>query len=102
MKIVINRCFGGFGVTKAVYDELGLKWDNYGFLDNKAFDIESDNCMEYRANEYLINAIEKIGLKESADGCAKLKIIEIPDNIKWEIYEYDGLESIHEVHKSWS
>ncbi len=29
-KIVINKCYGGFGVTKAIFDELKLKWDGYG------------------------------------------------------------------------
>ena len=29
------------------------------------------------------------------------KIIEIPDDIEWEIDNYDGIESIHEKHRSW-
>ena len=30
MKIVINTCYGGYGLSKAAYDELGLEWDGYG------------------------------------------------------------------------
>lgn len=27
MKIVINRCYGGFGLSEAAYDKLGIGWD---------------------------------------------------------------------------
>ena len=33
---------------------------------------------------------------------AQLKIVEIPNNIKWEIAEYDGHEWVSEVHRTWS
>jgi hypothetical protein len=32
---------------------------------------------------------------------ARLKIIEIPDDIEWHIEEYDGLEHIDENHRTW-
>ena len=40
--------------------------------------------------------------KESWGFCAELKIVEIPDNIGYDISEDDGIESIHEQHRSWS
>jgi len=37
-----------------------------------------------------------------ADGYyCKLKVVEVPDDIKWYIHDYDGLESVHECHRSW-
>ena len=30
-----------------------------------------------------------------------LEVVEIPDDVKWEISEYDGSERIHECHRSW-
>ena len=33
---------------------------------------------------------------------AELKIVEVPDDVVWEIDEYDGLESISEVHRRWN
>jgi hypothetical protein len=101
MKVVINKCFGKFSVSKAIYEELGIRWDGYGFMDNKDLDISNDNKDAYRANLYLIRAIEKIGEKEASGRCACLKIIEIPDNIDWFISSYNGMETIHEQHRSW-
>lgn len=101
MNIVINRCYGGFSVTEEVYKELGLEWTGYGYLKNSYFDIESDNYEKFRAEPRLIDAIKKIGLAESSGSCAELDIVEIPDGVDWYIDEYDGIESIHENHRSW-
>ncbi len=101
MKIVVNRCFGGFGVTKAVYDELGLEYDGYGYPDNELFGIVSSDYMAYRTHPSLIDAIEKIGVEKSSSGLASLEVIDIPDDIEWEIDEYDGIETVREQHRSW-
>ena len=53
-----------------------------------------------RTDKKLVECVETLG--EKADGyCAELKVVEIPDDVNWEIDEYDGLESIHEVHRVW-
>lgn len=101
MKIVVNKCYGGFGVTEEVYKELGIKWDGYGYLDNDDFNIKSSDYLAFRSNKKLIKAIEKIGEEKSSGQHAELEIIEIPDGIEWEIDEYDGIETIHEKHRSW-
>jgi len=42
-------------------------------------------------------------LKERADGkYAKLKIVEIPDDVNWYIEEYDGNEWVAERHRTWT
>lgn len=33
---------------------------------------------------------------------ATLKVVEIPDDVEWEISEYDGYEHVAEVHRTWS
>lgn len=101
MKVAINRCFGGFGVSKDVYDELELEWDKYGYLENKDFGIEDDDYKAYRSHPKLIAAIEKIGEKKASNNFANIKIVTIPDGIEWTIEDYDGQESIHERHRSW-
>jgi hypothetical protein len=101
MKIVVNKCFGGFGVSEAVYKELGMEWDGYGYLYNEDFGIESDNYNAYRTNKKLIEAIERIGEKTASGAMAELRVVEIPDGIEFDINNYDGIETVHENHRSW-
>lgn len=54
-----------------------------------------------RTDKQLIQVIEELG-DEANGSCAKLKIVEIPDDIKWLISDYDGIEEVEEVHRSWS
>ena len=30
-----------------------------------------------------------------------MKVVEIPDDISWEISDYDGWETVEEIHRSW-
>jgi len=53
-----------------------------------------------RDDKNLIEVIEALGEKASKL-YAELEIIDIPDDVDWEIDEYDGYETIHEKHCSW-
>jgi len=33
---------------------------------------------------------------------SELKVVEIPDDVKWQLEEYDGLEWVAEKHRTWS
>jgi len=101
MEIVINACYGDFSVSKPVYEKLGLKWDEYGFLDNQMFGLDSDDICAYRASEKLISVIKELGGDASSGELAKLQIVTVPDDIKWHIVEHEGYESIHENHRVW-
>jgi hypothetical protein len=119
MKIAINKCYGGFGLSEEAALELRklgvrvtLKGEYYSdgsgpstsdviFLSNEDFGITSDNYYEWRTDKRLIKIIEKIGIERSGGYLSKLIIVDIPDDIKWEIDEYDGIETVHEQHKSW-
>lgn len=101
MKVVINTCYGGFSISEEAFKLLNLKWLGYGFINNETFNIKSNNPYEYRTYTPLVNVVEQLG--ERANGkVAKLKIVEIPDNVDWYIDDYDGVESINEYHRSWS
>lgn len=53
-----------------------------------------------RDDPMLIQVVEELG--EKANGkYSELEIVEIPDDVDWEIDEYDGYETIHEKHRSW-
>lgn len=92
MKIVINKCYGGFGLSEAGLQEYktrkGITEDIY------SGDVERDDPI-------LVQVVEEMG-NESWGDFAKLKIVEIPDDVDWQIDEYDGIESIHEVHRIWN
>ena len=91
MKVVINRCYGGFSLSEKAYDYLGIPWDGYGF---KCRDEED------RTNINLVECVEKLG--EEANGAfAELKVVDIPDDVEWEIEEYDGMEWVFEKHRVW-
>lgn len=54
-----------------------------------------------RDDPLLIQVVEELG--EKANGSyAQLKIVEIPEDVEWEIEEYDGSEHIAEKHQTWS
>lgn len=88
-KVVINNCFGGFGLSKEAYAELGIPWDNYGYEYN-----------EKRDDPKLVEVVEKLGDKANGSH-ARLKIVEIPDDVEYTIEEYDGREHIAESHRTW-
>jgi hypothetical protein len=54
-----------------------------------------------RDDPVLVQIVEELG-NEASGRCAKLKIVEIPDDINWVIEEYDGSETIAEEHQTWS
>jgi len=68
---------------------------------NKLYNSVSLSSRDYdRTDPKLIECVEKLGDKANGS-CAKLRVIEIPDGIDYEIDEYDGFESVEEKHRSW-
>lgn len=83
MKLVVNRCYGGFGIPDDVAKELGYE-DVYDY----------DVNWNLRGDLRLIKMIEE-DPKRFEDDCTELKVVEIPDNVTdYEIDEYDGVESV--------
>lgn len=141
MKIVINRCFGGFGISEAGYAKL-IEWgvpvkkytkqtrDESGIykqMPENEGEIIFDRLLtpekerdslhgpmmrldgrywetwlyKQRTHPLLIRVVKELG--EAVNGNhAKLKVVEIPDGVEWEIDECHGLEKINEKHRSWS
>lgn len=58
----------------------------------------SDNVK--RNDPVLIQVIEELG-SEADSEYSNLEIVEIPDDVDFEISEYDGVERIHEKHRTW-
>ena len=94
MKIVINNCWGGFSLS----DEAITLYKSKKGIAEDAKDVW-DHDIE-RNDPTLIEVVEE--LENSSGSLASLSIVEIPDGIEWYIYDYDGMETIHENHRSWS
>lgn len=60
-----------------------------------------DKRWEDRADPLLVQVVEELGEKSYGE-FGKLKVVEIPDGTDYEIDDYDGMETIHEKHHSWS
>ncbi len=114
MKIVINKKYGNFSLSEEAVLLYGVK-KNLNIIakeDQKVKTIthyylnevkEENGFGEWeieRNDPVLVEVVEQLG--DLADGYySKLKVVEVPDNIKWYIHDYDGLESVHECHRSW-
>lgn len=114
-KIVVNACYGGFGLSHEAiirYGELAdlnLKhvadkdsfWMNYYYING----IEDNNhcfssCEIERDDPRLVQVVEELGSAANGD-YASLRVADVPDGVKWYIDVYDGIETIREQHRSW-
>jgi hypothetical protein len=121
MKVVINRCFGGFGLSKYAFELLlqrkGVEYEtrpakfaigdhdvdyyHKGHLGEDEHFITGYEFFDNRSDPDLIAVVEEMGA--AADGwAAELAVVEIPDDVKWHIHEYDGMEHVAEDHRTWS
>lgn len=141
MKIVINKCYGGFGISNEALHELiklnasciesqkfteysnstsdpdwelkedGIWYHRFSAIAINKSIIDVNNILlstvyflkrddSIRSNPDLINIIEKLG-KNAGGQFSKLKIVEIPDKVNWEIDEYDGMETVREISGRW-
>jgi len=91
IKVVINNCHGGFGLSDAALNEYKIR---KGVTDPNFYyyDIPRDCSV-------LVEMVER----GDADGdYSELKVVEIPDGVNWYIEEYDGLEHVAERHRTWN
>ena len=91
MKIVINTCYGGFGLSK---EALALYNERSDITVTYDFNIT-------RNDPILVEIVEQLG--EAANTrFSELKVVEVLDDVQWQIEEYDGKEWIAEKHRTWN
>ena len=84
-KIVVNRVFGGFNLSK----------EAKSYLNKESFYYE---VYDHRSDEDLVFAVENLGSHKASGDFAKLCVAEIPDEATdWMIIDYDGLETVYYV-----
>ena len=104
-KIVINRCFGGFGLSESAMINIANRkgWTLVQKGRSNYFKSPEDDIADYdipRDDPDLVSTVEMIG-EHSWGSYAELLIVEIPDDVDWYIEEYDGREWIAERHRVW-
>jgi len=116
MKVLINGCFGGFGLSDAAFEKLldrkGIAWEkqegkfggidyfhagHVGSNDHYLFD---SMFVKNRADPDLIAVFEEMDHLANCN-YSRLKIVEVPDDVEWEVDEYDGNEWVAEKHRTW-
>lgn len=92
-------------IDEADAERLGF-WHAYDIPnpnDKKEDDADKHyiSCSDFeRTDVDLIAVVAELG--EAANGsCATLKIIDVPDDVEWDIDEYDGWERVAEARRTW-
>lgn len=89
-EIVINRCYGGFGLS----DEAIILYEQKTGKTKVAY------WMIPRDDKDLVKVVRELG--DRANGKhAKLKIVSIPDGVEWDVDDYDGIEKVVDIHRTW-
>lgn len=116
-KIVINCDYGGFGLSDWAFEKLldrkGIAYEKHtdekyevthyyksGHRGDEEFYLSRYDFCYDRSDGDLIAVVEELGDKANGH-YASLKIVEIPDDVKWHIGEYDGSEWVAEDHRKW-
>jgi len=111
-KVVINACYGGFGLSedakswiRSTSQRPNFRWRQEDFYDppvESLFDEWrfSQTPTGLRDHWLLVQCVEALRDKANGDH-ANLRIVEIPEDVAWKIEEYDGAEHVAETHRTW-
>ena len=94
-KVVLNRCYGGFGISEKAVDWLREQ----GVPSEKVYVVETlswrpAHCNLHRHDPLLVKCVETLG-KDANGEHADLEVVEIEQPL-YRISEYDGAEGIEQ------
>ena len=103
MKLLINVCYGGFGISDEALElwakkkniqliKRTLEYGDYNYYTDGDV-IISENDID-RDDPTLIEVFEELGSERTSGRHGELKLVELPDGCQYEITEFDGWESI--------
>jgi hypothetical protein len=111
-KIVINTSYDQFCVSHAAFlrlREMGQP-EALSEMDQGAYwpaaasphEPSLNQCgMLVPRNDYrLVRVVEELG-SEANGHCAALKVVTIPDDVKWVVLKANGREHVSEQHRTW-
>ena len=88
MEVVLNGCYGGFGLSDEA-EELFHK--RTGIERKEVWGYE-----DYRANPILVDIVKELGDRANRRS-SDLYIVEIPDEYDYWVEDYDGVETLHKT-----
>jgi hypothetical protein len=103
MKLLINVCYGGYGISDEAFElwakkknieltKKTLEYGDYGYyVDGDT--IISENDID-RDDPTIIEVFEELGSERTSGRHGQLKLVELPDGCQYDITEFDGWESI--------
>jgi hypothetical protein len=112
-QIVINCCHGGFSLSREAFlflrglkHPMALEETDIGECWKGTDEVREPHYSGFlsgieRDDPLLIQVVLAVGEINASGPHASLKIVEIPDGVKWQIEEYDGLEHVAEKHRTW-
>ena len=112
-KIVINKSYDKFSLSHEAFArlrELGqqeaLKETDHGAYWPEAAtprEPSLNQCGIQIPRDYLklAQVVEELGGAANGHG-AELRIVAIPDDVRWEITAVGGIEHVSEVHRTWA
>lgn len=119
-KILINKCYGGFGFSAEVINWLvenrgwqaATEEEVYSDDNNKPYVYFYDfkhsiyalcprDVLNERTDKDVIDCFEALGTERFSGRFADVALVEIPARVSWKISEYDGVEHIAETHRTW-
>jgi hypothetical protein len=98
-EILLNARYGGFRLSETV--KALYRTATMDVIQPEYWEIDLD---VRRDDPILLKIVKEVGLDESSGALAKLKIIQIPDDVAedgWLIQDYDGEEWVAEKHRTW-
>ena len=111
-KIVINKSFDSFCVSYQAFKrlralgqqealqetDLGTYWP----LAASPREPKLNQCGKLipRDDQKLAQVVEELGVEANGHG-AELKVVAIPDDVRWQISAAGGVEHVSEVHRTW-
>lgn len=102
-KIVVNCQYGGFCLSDQAIELYATLSGLTLIKRNKSYYSEHryfDHRAIPRDDPNLVKVVET--LNQRADGKNyTLRIVEIPEDVEWELEEYDGREWVAEKHRKW-
>ena len=112
-KIVINKSHGVFCVSHAAFlrlrelgqletlqeSDLGAYWPSGATPQEPS--LNQCGALIPRDDQKLVQVVQELGA-EANGHCAELKVVEVPQDVNWEIEMSHGAEHVSEVHRTWS